>query len=896
MPLQKLEFRPGVNREGTTLANEGGWFESDKVRFRSGYPEKIGGWTQDIGTAYSTDYTLGEALVPPTTGSFWGVCRSLWNWITLAGSNLLGVGTNLKFYIQNGPAGSFYDVTPLRSTTAAGDVTFTASTGSKTITVTDVAHGAQTGDFVMFSGAASLGGAITAAILNAEFRITYINNDQYSITTTTAATAGDSGNGGAAVIGRYQISVGSETYTAGVGWGAGGWGGALGPASTTALSGSLATVANTTLLGALTPTATTINVANGNALAASGSVLVDSEIISYTGRTATTLTGCVRGTAGSTAVAHNTATGVIQYSTVTINVTSSTSFSATYPGTISIGSELISYTGKGAGTFTGCIRGINGFVSAHSGGDTVAQYASTATGWGVASTSSTGGLQLRTWSQINFGQDLIMNPRGGALYYWPAGALASTFIRAYYMGPNSTVTTASGSFTTDSSCPSVCNIVNVSDGSRFVLAFGTNDLPSTKGGVAPTTQDPLLIRWSDQENPAIWYPEATNQAGSYRLSHGSTIVNTLQTRQEILVWTDTALYSMQYLGPPYVWGFQIMADNISIMSPNSAAVANNVTYWMGTDKFYMYSGRVETLPCTLRQYVYDDINLDQSYQAFASTNEGYNEIWFFYCSAGSDVVDKYVVFNHLERTWYYGTLSRTAWLDTPLRGQPLSTGYSAPVFTASISGTTMTVTNISSIAGGLSVGMEITGTGVTPNTTITAFGSGTGSTGTYTLSNSMTVASSTLVGVPINSCGVLINQETNNDDGTTDPASPITAFVQSSDFDIGDGHNFGFVYRIIPDVTFDGSTVNAPALDFTVRPRQFPGTDYGSSDAPAVTSTQNYTPPPVGQRTYNVQQFTEQVYVRIRGRQMAFRITSTGLGVAWQLGVPRMEVRPDGRR
>ena len=893
MPLQKLEFRPGVNREGTTLANEGGWFESDKVRFRSGYPEKIGGWTQDVGIAYPTDPTLGEPLVPPTTGSFWGVCRSLWNWITLAGSNLLGAGTNLKFYIQNGPGGSFYDVTPLRSTTAAGDVKFAASLGSKTITVTDVAHGAQTGDFVMFSGAVGLGGAITATILNAEFRITYINGDQYSITTTTAATAGDTGDGGVATVGRYQISGGSEVYTSGVGWGAGGWGGALGPSATTTLTSSLSTVGNTTLLGALTVSATTINVATTASLSAAGSVLIDSEIISYTAKTATTLTGCTRGTAGSTAAAHVDATGVIQYSTVTINVASSGTFSSTYPGTISIGSELISYTGKGLGTFTGCVRGINGFVSAHSNGDTVAQYASTATGWGVASTSSAGGLQLRTWSQINFGQDLLINPRGGAIYYWAAGSLASTFTRAQYMGPNSTVTLGSGlTFVTDSSCPSVCNIVGVSDASRFVLAFGVNDLPSTKGGVAPTTQDPLLIRWSDQERPDIWYPETTNQAGSYRLSHGSTIVNTLQTRQEILVWTDTALYSMQYLGPPYVWGFQIMADNISVMSPNSVAVANNVTYWMGTDKFYMYSGRVETLPCTLRQYVFDDINLTQSYQAFASTNEGYNEIWFFYCSANSDVIDKYVVFNHLERTWYYGTLSRTAWLDTPLRGQPVATAYSTPVFTASISGTTMTVTNISSIAGGLSVGMEITGEGITPNTTITAFGSGTGGTGTYTLSNSMTVASSTLVGAPIDSCGVLVNQETGNDDGTTDPISPITAYVQSSDFDLGDGHNFGFVYRIIPDVTFDGSTVNTPAIDFTVRPRQFPGTAYGPSDSPTVASAQNFA----GQRTYNVQQFTEQVYVRLRGRQMAFRITSTGLGVSWQLGVPRMEVRPDGRR
>jgi hypothetical protein len=326
----------------------------------------------------------------------------------------------------------------------------------------------------------------------------------------------------------------------------------------------------------------------------------------------------------------------------------------------------------------------------------------------------------------------------------------------------------------------------------------------------------MLIRWSDQESIATWAPAITNQAGSYQLSDGSQIVAAIQTRQEILVITDSAIYSMQYLGPPYVWGFQLMGNNISIMGPNAVATANNVTYWMGTDKFYMYSGRVETLPCSLRQYVYNDINLTQSFQFFASTNEGYNEIWWFYCSSNSTTIDRYVIFNHLERTWYYGTLARTYWLDSPLRATPMAAGYN----------------------------------------------------------------------------GQLIYHENGNDDGTTNPATPITAYVQSSDFDIGDGHNFGLVTRIIPDVTFDGSTVNNPSLDFTVRPRQFPGTNYGNSDSPTVTSADNYQ----NQRYYTVQQFTEQVFVRVRGRQMAFRIVSNDLGVAWQLGVPRIDTRPDGRR
>jgi hypothetical protein len=293
-------------------------------------------------------------------------------------------------------------------------------------------------------------------------------------------------------------------------------------------------------------------------------------------------------------------------------------------------------------------------------------------------------------------------------------------------------------------------------------------------------------------------------------------VTAVQTRQEILVLTDTAIYSMQFLGAPYVWGFQLMGDNISIVGPNAAVTVNNITYWMGVDKFYMYSGRVETLPCSLRQFIYDDIDLNQGYQVFSGTNEGYNEIWWFYCSYGSTTVDRYVIYNHLERTWVYGTLARTAWLDSPLRSTPIAAGYN----------------------------------------------------------------------------GKLIYQENGNDDGTTTPPSPIYSYVRSSDFDIGDGHNFGLVWRVIPDVTFDGSTVNTPQVNFTVLPRANPGANYGTADNPAVASTQNYQ----NERTYNVQQFTQFAYVRIRGRQMAFQISSEDLGVSWQLGSPRLDVRPDGRR
>jgi hypothetical protein len=711
MPLQKLQFRPGVNREGTTLSNEGGWFDCDKIRFRSGYPEKIGGWVLDTGTA--------QATLQPPTGSYWGVARSMYNWVNLAGYNLLGIGTNLKYYIQNSPNGLFYDITPTRTPHTGVTNAFTTTNSSTTVTVNDPAHGAQTGDFVTISAVAGAVNGIPAANLNAEFQITYVNSNQYNIKTTAAATS--SGTAGTATF-TYQIATGFDIYTVQSGWGSGTWGGVT------------VGTASTTLNGTITSGATSIVLTDASTFSAAGTIVIDSESITYSGKSTNTLTGCTRGANGSHAAAHTSGASVLQ----------STSF----------------------------------------------------TGWGLA--ASTGiGTQLRLWSQAQFGQDLIINPRGGALYHWANNANPNIFDRATLMNAGDT--------------PTVCNYVLVSDASRFVLAFGVNDYGSS-------IQDPLLIRWSDQESYTSWTPADTNQAGSYRLSQGSNIVSALQTRQEVLVWTDAALYSMQYLGPPYVWGFQTLGSNLSIAGPNAMATVNNVTYWMGTDKFYMYSGRVETLPCALRQYIFDDINMQQAYQFFTGTNEGYNEIWWFYCSANSVVIDKYVIYNHLERTWYYGTMERSAWCDSPLRTEPMSAGYG----------------------------------------------------------------------------GQLIYQETGVDDGSTNPGTltPIDAYVQSSDFDIGDGHNFGFVWRLIPDVSFDGSTAAAPQLNFTVRPRTNPGANYGDSDNPAVVSVNNYA----GQRTYNVQQFTQQVYVRIRGRQMAFRVESNTLGVQWQLGSPRIDVRPDGRR
>jgi hypothetical protein len=830
MPLQKLALKPGVNRESTSYANEGGYYSSNKIRFRSGQPEKIGGWVADTGT------NTAQSL--PPTGTLWGVCRSLWNWINLAGSNLLALGTNLKYYIQSGVNGFYYDVTPLRnpSGTTVGSNAFTTTStstvGYTTVICNATAHGCQTGDFVTITNVASAVNGIPAASLNSQFQVTYIDTGRFSIQVyvTSSVTTGTTG----AATFYYQIAGGSDIYTQNLGWGAGGWGGATGPAAATVLSSSLPIIGMTVLAGDLSAAATTVTVASTSTLAVSGSLLIDSEIISYTGRTATTLTGCTRGASSTTAATHLSTTGVIQYASVTISVSDSTSFSA--PGTAYVDGEAFSFSGKGSGTLTGCVRGTNGYVTSHASLASVYQYGSTATGWGASAPAGLGvAQQLRLWSQTNFGEDLIFNPRGGPMYYWANSTSLTTFNPGQLMGPSSTITLKSGAtVTVDAYCPSVVNFVMVSDASRFVLAFGCND---SIGGTL--VQDPLLIYWSDQESFAVWYPEVTNQAGSYRLSSGSQIITAIQTRQEILVLTDSAIYSMQYLGPPYVWGFQIMGDNISIAGPNAIATANNITYWMGTDKFYMYSGRVQTLPSTLREYVYTDINLTQSFQFMAGTNEGYNEVWWQYCSANSNVIDRYVIYNHLDDVWYYGDWSnytgtayqgRTAWRDSPLRAYPMAAAYGE--------------------AGG-------------------------------------------------SSNALLVYHESGTDDGVVNPARPIVSQVTSSDFDIGDGHNFGFVWRLIPDLTFDGSYSAAPQAMFTVLPRANPGANYGPSNDPEVISAQNYQQT----RTYAVQQFTQQVYVRIRGRQMAFQVSSgtvgsdtSGLGVQWQLGVPRIDIRPDGRR
>jgi hypothetical protein len=404
---------------------------------------------------------------------------------------------------------------------------------------------------------------------------------------------------------------------------------------------------------------------------------------------------------------------------------------------------------------------------------------------------------LRIWNQNNFGQNLVFGPRGGALYYWDAATSLTT--RGVLV---SSLPGASG-------VPLYQNYLLVSDVSRFVLVFGTNEL-------GDTILDPMLIRWSDQEDVVEWTPSITNQAGSVRLSHGSKIVTALQSRQEILVWTDSSLYSLQYLGPPYVWSSQLLADSVSIVGPNAATIASGVTYWMGIDKFYKYDGRVGTLRCDLREYIFSDINSAQYEQVFAAPNEGFNEIWFFYCSANSNAVDKYAVYNYEEDIWYYGTMARTAWLDSGLRDYPLAATYNYNV----------------------------------------------------------------------------VNQEQGVDDNATGTVAPIEAYITSSEFDIGDGHNFGFVWRILPDITFRGSTATSPQATMYLKPLQNSGSGYNDPESVAGSNSGTVTRTAV----IPVEQFTGQINTRVRGRQMAFKIDSTALGVTWQLGAPRMDIRPDGRR
>ena len=702
MPLQKILLKPGVNRENTRYTNEGGWYQSDKVRFRQGTPEKIGGWARI------------------SVSSFLGVCRSLWNWITLANLNLLGVGTNLKFYLENG--GQYYDITPIRSAAVLSNP-FKTTNLSTTVTVTHAAHGAVNGDFVTFSNVATVGGLD----LNNEYQITLIDGNSYTITASTAATSTVAAGGGTTVQAVYEINVGLPYEIPLTGWGAGAWNvGSWGYGGTSVAGLRLWSQSN----------------------------FGEDLIIGYRG----------------SPIYYWDASFGLAPATFTITI-----------GASAVVTSTISLMDK-----TPVILTNKGYPSALPTGLTVGT---------TYYVKGTGGTTF----------NLSLTAGGAAI------TTSGTQSGTHYIIPNAIlVSSLSGA----SDVPVIQNFLFVSDVSRFVFAFGTNDPLSA----TPTAQDPMLIRWSDQESVADWTPTATNQAGSVRLSHGSEIITAIQTRQEIVVWTDSTLYSLQYLGPPYVWGVQLLGDNISILGQNSIAQASGVVYWMGTDKFYSYDGRINTLNCDLRKYVYQDINLGQNQQCFASTNEGFNEVWFFYCSANSTAIDKYVVYNYLENTWYYGTMGRTAWLDSGLRDYPIA-------------------------------------------------------------ANPLTATT-----------GNVVNQEYGNDDNGTGTPVAIEAYISSSEFDIGDGNNFGFVWRMLPDLTFSGSDASpTPQLTMTLYPMQNSGSGTGTPVAANVDKLS-------GAQYVITEGFTGQVYTRVRGRQMILKIGSNQLGTTWQLGATRIDIRQDGRR
>lgn len=694
--LKKILLKPGVNKENTRYTNENGWYISDKVRFRQGTPEKIGGW-QRI-----------------SSNTFLGVCRNLWNWVTLSAYNLMGVGTNLKYYIERG--GTYFDITPVRDTVTLTDP-FTAVNGSSTISVTDMDHGCITGDFVTFSGGGvtGLGGNVTASVLKQEFQVTVISPDIYTISIAPVvanATDASGSPGGGTVTAAYQINTGPAYQIPLSGWGAGTWG-----SGTWGFGGT--SIASLRLWSANNWGEDLVFGPRGGGL------------YYWDATNGVTTRGVAVNTLGGT-VTFTIATPCVATFSVLLAEGTAVKFSTT--GALP--------TGLTAGT-TYYLRNVDGVT---------------------ANLSAT-----------------------------PAGAIINT------------TGTQSGTHSVSDlvDVPTAQNVLFVSDASRFLLLFGTTDYGSA-------VLDPMLIRWANQESLVDWYPSPLNQAGSVRLSHGSEIVTVLQTRQEIVVWTDSALYSLQYVGPPIVWSSQLLGDNISIAGPNAAATASGRVFWMGVDKFYVYDGRVQTLRCDLRRHVFGDFNQAQAAQVYAGTNEGFNEVWWFYPSAGATQNDLYVVYNYVEDIWYYGSLGRSAWIDSGLRDYPVAATYS------------------------------------------------------YNL----------------------VNHEQGIDDNQTGTATAIEAYIESAEFDIEDGEKFGFVWRMVPDLTFQGSTADTPQVTMTMYGMNGSGSGFNTEASKAIARTSVVT----------IEQFTNIIYTRIRGRQMIMKIASDGLGTTWQLGAPRIDIRPDGRR
>lgn len=701
MPLKKIILKPGVNRENTRYTSENGWYDCDKIRFRQGTPEKIGGWVRQ------------------STNTFLGLCRSLWAWVTLGGIPLIGVGTNVKFYVDQGA--QYYDVTPWYQTNALGNNPFATNTGTNTgttttVTVTDATGGYTNGNYVEFSGAATFAG-IT---ISGTYLIQNANATPNTYQITVVGTAGSSTSGGGAnVYASYEIDAGPEYGVPITGWGAGAWGSGVWGAS----------ASSTDVLRLWSQ----YNFGEDLVFAPRGGAIY------FWDATKTVLNGIT---------------------TVTIAT----------PGVVT-------------------------FTSALTDGTAVQLFTT-----GKLPTGLVPGTVYYVVNSLGTSCNLAATPGGAAID--TSGTQSGT----HYL---STRAIAVEDLAYASDVPTNVNVIFVSDVNRFLFAMG-----STEYGSA--TFDPMLVRWADQESVTDWTPSPTNQAGFSRLSHGSEIVTANQSRQEVLVWTDMALYSLQYVGAPVVWKADLVGDNISIVGQNAVAYANGVSYWMGVDKFYKYDGRTQTLRCDLRQYIFGDINTAQYDQVCSGTNEGFNEVWWFYCSSGSTTIDKYVIYNYLEDVWYYGTMARTAWLDTGVLNNPIAATYS----------------------------------------------------------------------------NNLVTHEQGCDNNETGTIMPINSYITSAEFDIDDGHNFSFIYRILPDVTFRNSTGASPKITMYLLPLVNSGSGYNDPLSEGGSNYANVT----RVSTVPIEEFTGQVFVRVRGRQLAMKIESTDLGVQWQLGAPRIDIRADGRR
>ena len=618
MALQKLKFKPGFIRDVTDYTSEGSWRDGDKVRFNFGSPESIGGWTRF------------------TTLPMLGTVRGMCTFNTLTGTYYTAAGSELKLYIVSGSEPQ--DITPIRLTSGVGDATFSATTGSDAITVTETAHGAAINDFVTFSGAVSLGGAITADVLNIEYQITSVpDGNTFTIQTAIAANASDTGNGGASTVAAYQINTGLDSATVGNGWGAGVWS---------------------------------------------------------------------RGT------------------------------------------------------------------------------------WGSAADTSIAGDRLRLWSMDNFGEDLIANIRGGGIYYWDSSA--GTAARAV------NITSLAGS-----AQPQIVNIVLVSERDRHVLAFGCDT------EAAPGVLDPMVVRFSSQESFTVWNTSSVTTAGELRVGSGSEIIAAIQTKQQVVIFTDRSVSAMQYIGAPFTFGLTEVATNVSIVSQNSPVALGDHVYWMGNESFYRYDGNVQSLPCPVKEYVFSNINQEQQSKIVGASNSKFNEIWWFYPSGSSEVNDSYVVYNYVENTWYYGTLERSAWRD----------------------------------------------------------------------------ASQTAYPIAASTDGYLYYHENGITDGSTNPPSPINSYIESSVIELGDGDQFMFLSRVIPDLTFRNS-VNGPLATFTISAQDYPGASFDQSNSGVAVRT----------ATAPIEQYTEQLFFRLRGRAMSLKVGSNDVNTEWRLGTPRADVRLDGRR